>query len=257
MTFAPDIDDLLGAVPQKRPPGRPRKDGRPAGSVEKPPTLRDLRKAAQAEPAPPPPEPQAEESLVGPINSSALLQALLRPVSPTFLADVFRIDRRTALKKLAACPVVGHEGGGRPVYDFVQAAGYLVKPQVDIGTWIKSQRVQDLPPHLAPGIAQAMLHRQTWEQRAGDLWRTEDVQSVFGDVFMLLRDTMKLWVETLNDRHSLTSEQWETLNQSVHGLQDDLHHRLVELPGLRRTPNSRERAEMDMATVEAVALEET
>jgi hypothetical protein len=46
----------------------------------------------------------------------------------------------------------------RPLYDFVQAAGYLVKPKMSAWDWLKSLRVQDLPAHLAPGIQQALRH---------------------------------------------------------------------------------------------------
>lgn len=186
------------------------------------------------------------------------MEEFYRPVGVTFLADVFRLDTRTVKKKLARCPVIANARGNTPLYDFVQAAGFLVKPQTDIAAWIKSQRVQDLPPHLAPGVQQAMLHRQTWELRAGLLWHTEDVLSVLGEVFLTIKDRMQLWVDTLGDNTDLNDDQRARMTQMVDALQNEIHSKLVEMPKKRQTRSSiaSQDAEMEKASASLDGSEE-
>lgn len=205
------VDDLLGEVPQTR---RARPDA--AAALE--------RHIQEKQGAPDAKLPRMEE--------------FIRPVGVTFLADVFRLDTRTVKKKLANCPVQKHERGNIPLYDFVQAAGYLVKPKMSAWDWLKTLRVQDLPPHLAPGIAQAKLSNQTLEVRAGRLWRSEDVMDVLGDVFQTIKSSMQLWSETMRENAGLTDDQWIKFRQLVDDLQDQIHKKLVDMPRRRQTPNS-------------------
>lgn len=202
-----EIDDLLGDLP------KPKRTPRP-----------DLEDALQRH--------------VSKGGSMPRMEEFIRPVGITFLADVFRIDTRTAKKKLANCPVVKNERGGIPLYDFVQASGFLVTSQMKAWDWLKTLRVQDLPPHLAPGIAQAKLATQTLELRAGKLWRSEDVIGVLGDVFLTMKDTMQLWAETMRENAGLNDDQWMRFRQLVDELQDQLHQKLVTLPERRQTPHS-------------------
>jgi hypothetical protein len=210
-----DVDDLLGDLPPaKNPVGRP-------------------TKAALAARA-------ARESVEAGITPKATprMEEFYKPVGVTFLADVFRMDARTAKKKLAMCPTRASERGGVPLYDFVEAAGYLVQPKVDIATWIKSQRVQDLPPHLAPGVWQAMRHKQAWERDAGQLWETEDVLRVFGATALMMKDRMQLWADTIAENTTMTDDQRDRLMQLVDALQADIHRDLVTLPSQSKTRSS-------------------
>lgn len=205
-----EIDDLLGGTP---PAAAPRRyQGDPAAALQR---------------------------HLGATNAKMpRMEEFLRPVGVTFLADVFRLDVRSVKKKLVNCPVQKNERGGVPLYDFVQACGYLVKPKMSNWDWLKTLRVQDLPAHLAPGIAQAKLHNQTLEQRAGQLWRTEDVISVFGDVFLTFKDTVQLWSETMREGAGLGDAQYLRFRQLVDDLQEQLHKKLVVMPTTRATPSS-------------------
>lgn len=160
----------------------------------------------------------------------------LAGVSLTWLSNAFRMDRQTVKKRLARLPSIGNGVAGQPVYDFLQAASFLVKPKVNIAEYIKGLKPTDLPNSLQNDFWEAKLKRQTFEQRAGNLWPTESVLEVFGRTFLLLKDTMQLWVENLADTApGLTDAQRKQLTQMVDGLQAELHKNLVEMPRGNRT----------------------
>lgn len=225
--MAGDDEDLIGSLPISPVRDRP-STGRRVGR----PTNEEVAARLQE---------RVDASRGKSIDNLGDMQEFYRPVSITKLADIFRMEPRTVKKRLANCPVAGHGKQNAPEYDFVQAADFLTKPKVDPASlmqWLKSCRVQDLPAHLAPGIQQALLSRQTYEQRAGQLWRTEDVQTVFGDVFLIFKDRTKLWVETLDESTLLTDEQREKLQELVDDLLNDIHEKLITMPGRTQTYNS-------------------
>src|SRR5258708_7976004 len=63
--------------------------------------------------------------------------ATLAGVSITWLSNAFRMDRQTVKKRLARLEAMGNGHAGQPIYDFVQAAAYLVKPKVNVAEYIK------------------------------------------------------------------------------------------------------------------------
>lgn len=154
----------------------------------------------------------------------------VKPVSMTFLMQVFKMDRLTVKKKLAELPPIRMAKGGVPEYDFRQAAAYLVKPKVDIAEYIKTLRPTDLPAYLQDQWWAAQLKRQKWQKEAGELWPTDDVIAVFGDVFQHMKTTMQLWVDQIAENHAVTPAMRTELVQLVDGLQRDLHERLVAMP---------------------------
>jgi hypothetical protein len=188
-----------------------------------------------------PGRPSAEEQA---IRDDALLKAklpsvdtLVRPVSVATLMTVFRKDRNYVKKCLASLPPVGFEGHNRPVYDFLQCAHRLIQPEVDIAKILENISEDDIPVHLQDKYWGGQLKRTKWRREAGQLWHTDDVQSVFGDVFMLMKSSIQLWSSTINEADALSIEQREVLQRLCDQLLDDLRLRLVELPKLRQTPS--------------------
>lgn len=163
------------------------------------------------------------------------LRNVYKGVSVSWLANVFRMDHNTVKKKLAECPELGKGKGGSPVFDVALAAQYLVKPKVDIKTFVQSLRPADLPPYLQSEFWEAQNKRQKWEENAGDLWRTEKVVEVFGDAFKLMKETMNLWVDGLARKSGVTEEQRKVLTGEIDALQDELHKRLVDLKKTKKT----------------------
>ena len=216
-----DIDDLIGEeVPApKRGPGRPRKN------AAKPPAKKPPRTPAGL--------PGEEETL------SMDIADVYGGVSAHWLSQVFGYDKNTIKKRLAKAnlEVVGRRNGGQ-LYRIADAAQWLVKPKVDLTSYIKSLRPNDLPPMLNDNYWSAMLKRQKWEENAKDLWRTEDVLAVFGDVAFMIKTTSQLWVEEIDRHHTLTPEMRETLTQLVDNLLEQIHENLIEMPQSKKTPSS-------------------
>lgn len=214
-----------------------RKRGRPRKYPEGPP--KPERKKPLA------PVSQEEDLIGGPENDEDEtdlrmdIAEVYGGVSGHWLSQIFGHDKNTIKKKLAAgnCEVVGYRNGG-PLYRIAEAAQWLVKPKVDLVSYVKSLRPNDLPPMLNDAYWGAMLKRQKWEENAGDLWRTEAVLEVFGDLALSFKTTVSLWVEEVDRQQSLTPEQRAVLTGLCDDLLERVYQQMVEAPKKRRTPSS-------------------
>jgi len=204
----PDIDDLLGGEPE----------------TPKPQGKSPAKKSAANTKAPGARAPTA-----------AVVQTLLQPVSVSFLADVFQKDKKTIVKRLAGLAPMGTHRGNIPLYDFRQAAEYIVTPRVNMAEAIKKMGTDDMPAGLQKDVWDAKLKAQKWMAQAAELWPTEDVLDVLGDTFQRLKTTTQLWIDQLGESHALSAEARKDLMGRVDGLQKDLHQTLVEMPSQRAT----------------------
>lgn len=182
--------------------------------------------------------PKTEEDLIGDAPEMDLAR-VYGGVSAHWLAQVFGHDKNTIKKKLAAAniEIVGQRNGG-PLYRIADAAQYLVKPKVDLVSYVKSLRPNDLPPILNDAYWGAMLKRQKWEENANDLWRTEAVLEVFGDLALSFKTTVNLWVEEVDRQDSLSPEQRKILTDLTDRLLEQVYEQMVEAPKKRKTPSS-------------------
>lgn len=220
-----DDDDLIGGAPPVRPQRRYKPStGHPVGRPSKEETERRLEERAAA-------------SRAGKIDLPDTAR-FYRPVGVKFLADVFRMEQRTVLKKLMKCPIVEEtmeRGRLVPKWDFKLAAQHLVDPKIDLESWIKSQRVQDLPPHINDQFWKAMRSRQAWEREAKHLWHDVEVLGVLGETAQMIRDVSLLWVSELPDKTSLSTENYHALRDQVADLLTQIKGKLEVLPQQRRT----------------------
>lgn len=161
--------------------------------------------------------------------------ALMRPVTRAFMTEVTRLDENVVRRRLLHCPRLGKKGQ-RELYDFMTAIGYLVDPQIDIETFIKTMNPKKLPAGLNKDVWDGMHKRLRYQRDAGEAWHTEDVVEVLGTVFMTIKDRMQLITETMRDRAGLTDAQAARFAEMIDGLQADLHKSLVTLPEQQRTP---------------------
>lgn len=172
--------------------------------------------------------------------------AFARPVTVTFLMNVFKMDRRTVQRRLAELRPIKYGRGNTPEYDFRQAASYLVDPRIDLKKYIATLKPTDLPTYLQDAYWSAALKRQKFEEQAGDLWRTSDVLDVLGDVFQTLKTTIQLFPDAVDRSGELTDKQRATVTELCDQLQQELHAKLVEMPQRRRTGPVVEEIEDDL-----------
>lgn len=184
------------------------------------------------------PAPSALSEKEGKEALSLDIGAIASGVSVAWLAHVFSMHPNTVKQRLADCPPIRGSWGNRPLFSVKQAAGYLVPPRVDIASWIKKLRPNDLPPYLQSEFWAAQNQRLKYEEAAGDLWRTEKVRDVLAEAFKTIKQGCQLWVDTLERAQELTPKQRTSLVHLVDGLQDDLYLRLVEMPKGGRTPSA-------------------
>lgn len=131
---------------------------------------------------------------------------LQQGVSATFLAEMFHVSPHVIRRKINSLKPVG-ERGGDPIYDLAEAAQYLVKPRVDLAEYIKNLRPQDAPVALQKQFWDSQNGRLKYMLEAGELWRTEAVQHLVGDLYKLIRQRMQLLADTIERETSLTDEQ--------------------------------------------------
>lgn len=230
--------------PKLRKDGQPKRSGRPP----KDPTRAALKAAGKPVPPASLPKPLSIddfEALIGlPNNDEAeeyvpdvvVDDNVFAGVTRTWLADVFAMDPTTVKKKLANCPTKGKRGGN-PVYELRLAAQYLVPPRVDIAQFIKSMRPNDLPPILQSAYWDAQKKRQDWEINAGELWRTEKVIETLSETFKLIKTSVNLFADTVEQETGLSDRQREIITKLTDGLMDDIHNALVRQHELSQTPN--------------------
>lgn len=162
------------------------------------------------------------------------IESVYRGVTVGWLAQAFHMDPKTVKAKLKDCPPLHRRQNGF-VYELDKAAAYLVKPKFNIEEYLKNMSVTELPTKLQNSYWDAQIKRQKWEETARNLWRTEKVVEVFGNVFQTIKFAMQLWPDDLERTAGLTVEQREKLQGALDGLQNELHGKLVEMAGQKAT----------------------
>ena len=160
-------------------------------------------------------------------------------VTVHYLCEAFQMAPATVKKKLAHCPIMFRTPGGVVKYNLPTAAAYLVKPRFDIASYIRGMKPNDLPPILQAAYWDAQKKRQDWELNAGELWPTDKVIGALSDTFKLIKTSVMLFSDTLEQEHGLTEPQRLTLTRMTDGLMDEIHNALVRQHETSHTPNQK------------------
>lgn len=144
---------------------------------------------------------------------------LQRGVTTNWLAQAFGLNRKQVLSRLADCPVLRAGQNGTKVFDFRVACAYMVDPRVNVKKYIENLDPKELPESLRSEYWSARIKEQKARLNAEGLWRTEDVQQQFGEIFKMFKETVTLWTDTLDETTGLSSEQV--------GIVDDLARNLL------------------------------
>ncbi len=167
--------------------------------------------------------------------------ALKRPVSQNFLAEVFDMDPATVRKRLVRCPKLGMAGGNRPIYDFKTACSYLLPPKMSAEEFVKTLHHLKLPPEVNKTFWQGLRERLRFLREAGELWHTTDILKVFGQVNMMFKDRIDMWVEDIRDLKGISDKHVEKIEQMAHALKNDLYEDLVSAPARGETHSVRDK----------------
>lgn len=166
---------------------------------------------------------------------TADVHTVLGGVSVPWLMKAFRMGRGTVEKKLRGCQPIGHGKHNTPLYDLPEAASYLVKPRVDMEEYLRSLKPDNLPERLRESYWSAKLKEQRWREKAGDLWRTSDVLTVFGDVLQKMRTRLQLLPDAIEREAGLDEKQFAASRTAVDKIQDEIYQELQTLAKTGRT----------------------
>lgn len=230
-----DVDDFdlgmddatLGEAPKPK-----RGRGRPKGAKT---LAREAREALDEEANLAQDEALADGERLEKVSSYGNVEHAMKPLTAAQLAQVFRTDRKTVMAKLRGCPPVARNTRNAMLYDLATAAAYLVEPKVDIEAYIKRLRPADLPPYLHDAYWSALKKRQEVELKAGDLWETERVIEVYGELAKNIKSQVMLWTDQLEKRRKLAPEEREFFTAQCDGLLSMVFEAFTRLKEHRRT----------------------
>jgi len=140
-------------------------------------------------------------------RSSEATVSLMEGLSKTALAKLFRIDKKTVGVRLAGVKPVG-ERNSYPVYDIADAASVLAAPTDEQVVRL----IEQMPPHKLPvkirkEFWDSALSRQKYEEKAGDLWRTEEIYDALTEVFKIIRSSVNLFSDKVDREVGLDEAQ--------------------------------------------------
>lgn len=150
-------------------------------------------------------------------------------VTVQWLAKTFRMTRHMVEKKIRHIRPISEGRHGQPLYDIPEAAGWLVDAKIDMDTFMKTVKMEDLPEKLRDSYWSGKLKRQRYEERAGDLWHTEEMMAFFSKILSDLRDDLQMTPELVERLHGCTPEQYQTIRNAMDSVQENLYEKTVAL----------------------------
>lgn len=199
-------DNLLGDDERENLPhpayvGRPK--GRPAGSKNKSKSL----------------------MMSGGVDDA--LGDIMSGVSARWLQMVFGVERNTvsrALQGIKPIRMAGHTA----YYAVKDVAPYLVAPKMRIEEYLETISPDKLPEHLRETYWNVQAKSQKVRVAAGDLWRTEDVIEVLGEIFKHIKNTILLWTDTVEEQVGLSDDQRHIILRLSDDLQQEIYRTVVQ-----------------------------
>lgn len=160
-----------------------------------------------------------------------------QPVSVTFLSKVLRMNLETVQRRLQTVTPVGHAGTSqnRPLYDFVTAIEHLIKPKMNLRTYLRSLNPADMPQNISKVFWEAERIRTKALVEAGEAWPTESVLQVMSQANKMVNDRIPLLIEAMREE-GLTDDQMKKLEAACDQFRNDVHEAYVAFPKNQSTP---------------------
>jgi hypothetical protein len=150
-----------------------------------------------------------------------------RGVTPGWLAAVLGIGRTTVNRKLADVAPKRVHATGAKLYDVREVLPHFILPH-DIKGILARMNPKDLPERLRKDYWTARKAEQAVRENARDLWRSDDVHRALGDIAKLVKDTITLWTDDVDEAVGLTPEQVEVLDRLTRDLLLKINHSVME-----------------------------
>lgn len=154
------------------------------------------------------------------------------------LGRLFGMDNRTVQSKIVGLEPCGRRAGAA-IYSVKDAAPFLVETQLNIDdieqviTYVRKLNHTNLPKMLTKEFWHAMLAKQKFEVQAGDLWPTDKVAEVYGDLVKAVRVPLILAKDSILNEVELSGRQHQILDAIIDGLLGDLQDAVAKQFGAR------------------------
>lgn len=162
-------------------------------------------------------------------NDTEQLAFIHEGVTVTTLAQIFALDHKDVNKRLIGKITPVSSGKGNYVkYRIRDAAPYLIDLKVDPEEYLKNLSPSKLPPALQDSFWKALLSRQKYEENKGDLWRTARVVEVIASAFKVVRLTILMFADNVQQQTELSEQQRKIIQNMTDGLLAELSKSLVD-----------------------------
>lgn len=175
-----------------------------------------------------------------PASNREILNMLAKGVDPTFLARVFKKTKWHVEKNLIRVKPIGYNKRGIPLYDFGEAATYLVDFRANLEMLSDEIRIEHLPSGLQEKVWNAKLKKQKFEENAGDLWRSDKVIEVMSDILQNVRSRLQILPDEIDRVANLGSFEMEQVTNLIDSIQNEIHETNIELVRKRNIESSLE-----------------
>jgi hypothetical protein len=163
--------------------------------------------------------------------------AIYQGMSAYQLGRAFRMHSEDVLRRLGDLQPVGTGRAGAPLFDLAQAAARLVPPVITpemIDRYMRSVNHSHLPVMTSKHYWEGKRTRETYMEKANELWYTDDVTRVASESFQACRMSLMLLPDALRDDGNLSEWQFRLVqtivDESIEGLRARL---LTELRKIR------------------------
>lgn len=143
------------------------------------------------------------------------------------LSKLFRMDHRNLVEKLHGVPPSGKRGKAN-TWRVHEVAPYLVRPIFDIEEYIKRMHPSELPKMLTKEFWAGQRSRQEYLLKAGDLWPTDQVVEVVGELFKLVKMSATLAADAVERQVEMTPRQRTIVINIMDGMLRDLRQAIIE-----------------------------
>jgi len=144
------------------------------------------------------------------INNARKVQ---RGVTESWLAMAFRVPRTTVRRKIESNDIVPKEIVGpnkTKFYDIRDVAPHLIKlPNIE--QYLAKMSYKDLPHQLTKAYWAGRREQLKVQEEEGDLWRSTDVISLFGDLFRMTKNQTRQWQSKIEKAEKMSNAQVEEL----------------------------------------------
>lgn len=123
---------------------------------------------------------------------------IFQGASVSDLSRIFKVDARTIGKAVLNVPPAGTRRGF-PVYHIRDVAPFFVKPKVDVETFVRNMKLEDLPATLNKEIWAAKKAQLDFEAKQGELWPTDRVVFGYATIFRIVQMAFRLIPDDISD----------------------------------------------------------